>query len=176
MRAPSTRRKQTIKRKPGAGATPAAGDIQEEDSVAAAADDGGPAMDGIKCVAGEFQSALDTLFNTLDDAHAWYVFCVNPNDSRLPNQLEDRGVKAQVRSLGLSQMTRKQGVVFEAGMSPQEFCDRYRDYLRYLVSPRMATPLRASVPLERRWNCTSSILLLASSRYNFPIYQRERTY
>ena len=128
MRAPSTRRKQTIKRKPGAGATPAAGDIQEEDSVAAAADDGGPAMDGIKCVAGEFQSALDTLFNTLDDAHAWYVFCVNPNDSRLPNQLEDRGVKAQVRSLGLSQMTRKQGVVFEAGMSPQEFCDRYRDY------------------------------------------------
>jgi chitin synthase len=129
MRAPSTRRKQTIKRKPGAGAAPAAGDIQEEDGTGA--DDDGPA-DGIKCVAGEFQSALDTLFNTLDDTHAWYVFCINPNDSQLPNQLEGRGVKAQVRSIGLSQMARKQGVVFEASMSPQEFCDRYHDYLKVL--------------------------------------------
>jgi len=145
MRTPSTRRKQTIKRKPGAGAAPAAGDIQEEDGTGA--DDDSPA-DGIKCVAGEFQSALDTLFNTLDDTHAWYVFCINPNDSQLPNQLEGRGVKAQVRSIGLSQMARKQGVVFEASMSPQEFCDRYHDYLKVLGVSAGGDPI-ASVNATR---------------------------
>jgi chitin synthase len=85
---------------------------------------------GIKCVAGEFQSALDTLFATLDDTNPWYVFNINPNDAQLPNQLEGRGVKAQVRSIGLSDMAKKaaQGV-FEATMSPVEFCNRYRDQL-----------------------------------------------
>ncbi|KAF8314090.1 glycosyltransferase family 2 protein [Clavulina sp. PMI_390] len=140
MRAPSTRRKQTIKRnKPAAAGAPGAGgankDIQEEGAEGTGADgaeDEPAANEGIKCVAGEFQSALDTLFTTLDDTHAWFVFCVNPNDSQLPNQLEGRGVKAQVRSVGLAQMARKQGVVFEASMTPMEFCDRYSEQMGML--------------------------------------------
>lgn len=131
MRAPSTRRKQTIKRKAGATAAPAAADIPEDE----AAEDDTPAMDGIKCVAGEFQSGLDTLFATLDDANAWYVFCINPNDAQLPNQLEGRGVKAQVRSMGLTQVSKKQAVVFEASMSATEFCDRYKDQLKVIGVP-----------------------------------------
>jgi len=72
---------------------------------------------------------LDTLFETLDDTQMWAVFCLNPNDSQLPNQLEGRSVKGQVRSYGLSEVAKRNGTVFEAGMTPEEFGDRYKDTL-----------------------------------------------
>ena len=84
---------------------------------------------GAPCVAGEFRLALDTLFETLSETQTWYVFCVNPNDSQLPNQLEGRSVKGQVRSQGLSEVARRCVNVFEVAMTPQEFVDRYRDTL-----------------------------------------------
>ncbi|KAG9095195.1 hypothetical protein FS749_010895 [Ceratobasidium sp. UAMH 11750] len=121
MRTPSTRRKGgTISRR---ARMPTLGedDIPED----AAVEDTAPS--GIKCVAGEFRSALDTLFETLDETQQWIVFCVNPNDGQLPNQLEGRGVKAQVRSMGLPEVARRSGVVWEASMTPAEFLDRYKD-------------------------------------------------
>jgi len=66
----STRRKNTIKR---ASALPDI-DGKENDE-----DDGGnvpPSTGGIPCIAGEFRSALDTLFGTLEETQAWYVFCI----------------------------------------------------------------------------------------------------
>ena len=57
------------------------------------------------------------------------MFCINPNDSQLPNQLEGRSVKAQVRSVGLSEIARRCVNVFEAMMTPDEFTDRYRPLL-----------------------------------------------
>ena len=60
-----------------------------------------PSMSGpVPCVAGEFRAALDTLFETLPETQSWFVFCMNPNDSQLPNQLQDRSVKGQIRSMG----------------------------------------------------------------------------
>lgn len=115
MRQPSTRRKQTIKR---AGTTKRGGD--EDDEVPAG---------GIRCVAGEFKTALDTLFETLDETEAWFVFCINPNDSQLPNQLEGRGVKAQVRSLGLPEVAKRNATVFEVNMTFPEFFERYADQI-----------------------------------------------
>ncbi len=91
MRAPSTRRKGTIKRMPPVGEE----DKDEDDTLA-------PADGKSGCVAGEFRSALDTLFSTLDEAQSWFVFCINPNDSQLPGQLEGRAVKGQVRSAGFA--------------------------------------------------------------------------
>lgn len=38
------------------------------------------------CVPGEFRTTLDTLFDT----GRRYIFCINPNDTRLPNPLERR--------------------------------------------------------------------------------------
>ncbi|KAL0064513.1 hypothetical protein AAF712_008571 [Marasmius tenuissimus] len=67
----------------------------------------------------------DTLFETLDEAQAWHVFCINPNNSQLPNQLEGRTVKGQVRSFGLAEITKRCGVLFEVNMMPEEFCERY---------------------------------------------------
>ncbi|TFY81864.1 hypothetical protein EWM64_g2154 [Hericium alpestre] len=119
MRAPSTRRKNTVKRQPTLG------DIDEKEKDD---EDGATAVMGntSPCIAGEFRQALDTLFETLSETQTWYVFCVNPNDSQLPNQLEGRAVKGQIRSMGLPEIARRCVNVFEVGMTPREFCDRYR--------------------------------------------------
>ncbi|KAJ6489438.1 glycosyltransferase family 2 protein [Mycena vulgaris] len=116
MRAPSTRRKGTVRR--AAPASPSAADIPEDDEPA-------EASGGTAAVAGAFRAALDTLFATLDETQAWHVFCVNPNESQLPNQLEGRSVKGQVRSAGLAQVARRNACVFEVGMTFDEFCERY---------------------------------------------------
>lgn len=117
MRAPSTRRKGTLKRMPT---------VRENDDDK---DEEEPTAGGAPCIAGQFRAALDTLFETLEEAQAWYVFCITPNDSQLPNQLEGRSVKGQVRSLGLAEVARRCVNVFEAAMTPQEFVDRYREAL-----------------------------------------------
>ncbi|KAH9984858.1 glycosyltransferase family 2 protein [Russula vinacea] len=122
MRNPSTRRKNTVRR------APTLGDVEEKERDD---DDAGPTTlnNSSPCVAGEFRSALETLFDTLEETQSWYVFCVNPNDSQLPNQLEGRSVKGQIRSLGLTEIARRCVNVFEVGMTPREFCDRYREKL-----------------------------------------------
>jgi len=82
---------------------------------------------GTPCVAGEFCSALDTLFDTLGETQNRYVFCINPNDSQLPNHLEGRSVQGQVRIFRLTEIVKRNVNVFEVGMTPEEFCQRYRD-------------------------------------------------
>ena len=127
MRAPSTRRKSGIKRMP----TVREGDVEEKDRE----EDETPLPAGLTsnyspCVAGEFKAALDTLFETIDETHPWYVFCINPNDSQLPNQLEGRSVKGQVKALGVTEVARRCVNVFEVGMTPGEFCSRYNQGLQ----------------------------------------------
>ncbi|KAJ8083666.1 hypothetical protein PM082_009542 [Marasmius tenuissimus] len=121
MRAPSMRRKGTIRRMPTVRES--ADTMVGEESPFGKDDEAATKPGG--CVAGEFRAALDTLFETLDEAQAWHVFCVNPNDSQLPNQLEGRSVKGQVRSFGLAEIAKRCGVVFEVNMTPDEFCERY---------------------------------------------------
>ncbi|KAI6144420.1 hypothetical protein BKA82DRAFT_86666, partial [Pisolithus tinctorius] len=75
----------------------------------------------------EFCAALNMLFDMLGDTHNWFVFCINPNDSQLLNQLKGRSVKGQVRSSGLVRVAKRNACVFEVSMTPDEFCQRYRD-------------------------------------------------
>ena len=121
IRQPSTKRKQSVRRKPTVEAA-----IPEEDDA-----EDGPS-NGAKPVAGDFKAALDTLFESFDETQPWYIFCINPNDSQLPNQLEGRGVKAQVRSIGLPEMARRAAVVFTTSLEPGEFVTRYKDQLALL--------------------------------------------
>ncbi|KAF8147259.1 glycosyltransferase family 2 protein [Crassisporium funariophilum] len=115
MRAPSTRRKSALKRMPTLKET---GDIEEKDRDDDDNHGASATLNGASpCVAGEFKSALDTLFETVSETQPWYIFCINPNDSQLPNQLEGRSI------------ARRSVCVFEVGMTPEEFCDRYREGL-----------------------------------------------
>ncbi|KAL4079584.1 hypothetical protein J3A83DRAFT_4210807 [Scleroderma citrinum] len=56
---------------------------------------------GAPCIAGKFCTALNTLFDMLSKTQVWYIFCINPNDSHLPNQLKGHAVKVQMRNIGL---------------------------------------------------------------------------
>ncbi|KAG8811420.1 hypothetical protein FRC17_002459 [Serendipita sp. 399] len=119
MRAPSTKRKQTIRRantqkRKGGEQIP-----EEEDD----------APNEMKCVAGEFSASLSLLLETLDETESWFVFCINPNDSQLPNQMENRAVKAQVKSMGLSEVAQKCATVLEVNMTFPEFRERYGSLL-----------------------------------------------
>ena len=106
MRAPSTwsLRKNIIKRMPTVNE---GGDVEEQDReedknnppTATATGRASP------CVAGEFKSALDTLFETIEETQSWYIFCINPNDSRLPDTL------AFLRSLGASTGSRNRDLI-----------------------------------------------------------------
>lgn len=120
LRTPSTKRKQSTKRSSTA---------KKPNEPTVAEEDGDDSPNAIRCVAGEFNTSLDVLFETLDGTESWFVFCINPNDSQLPNQMEGRGVKAQVRSLGLSEIAKKVATVFEVNMTYGEFFDRYRNTL-----------------------------------------------
>ena len=71
------------------------------------------------------------LFETLSDSQPWLVFCVNPNDSQLPNQFEGRSVKGQIQTLGLglTEVSKRNINVFEVGLTPDEFCTLYKELL-----------------------------------------------
>lgn len=121
MRAPSTKRKQTIRR--------TGTQRRKGDDAAIAEEEGDDEPNSIKCVAGEFSASLDVLLETLDETESWLVFCINPNDSQLPNQIEGRSVKAQVKSMCLPEMAKKCSTVLEVNMTFAEFFDRYRETL-----------------------------------------------
>jgi chitin synthase len=70
------------------------------------------AVAGIKCRAGDFRAAIDNLLDIMDDTQAWYIPCINPNDTQLPDQLEGRGVKGQVRSIGIPEMAQRFATLF----------------------------------------------------------------
>ncbi|KAF8870157.1 P-loop containing nucleoside triphosphate hydrolase protein [Infundibulicybe gibba] len=125
MQAPSMRRKNTTKRMPTLKEGSGMPDIDErdrddEEALGVVGSMGGTG--GSPCVAGEFRVALDMLFETLDKTQSWYIFC-------LPNQPEGRSVKGQVRSVGLAEIACRNINVFEVGMTPDEFCKRYKESL-----------------------------------------------
>lgn len=138
MRAPSVRkparglslRRGGTLRKPGNDANSVHGEDDDSEPEAAAGDDSGkipsPSV-SIQGVAGELRGALDTLFGTLEDTKAWTVACLRPNDNHLPNQFEARAVKQQIRTLCLTEMTRKLLYEYSVSMTHEEFCERYAE-------------------------------------------------
>ncbi|KAL4063652.1 hypothetical protein V8B97DRAFT_1990223, partial [Scleroderma yunnanense] len=46
---------------------------------------------------------------TLSETQVWYIFCINPNNLHLPNQLKGHAVKVQVRNIGLGAIVARYG-------------------------------------------------------------------
>lgn len=79
------------------------------------------------CIMGEFRATLDMLFDTLSEAQTWFIFCMNPNDLQLSNQLEGQSVKGQIRSLGLTEVSKRNVNTFEVGLTLEGFCMWYKE-------------------------------------------------
>ena len=85
------------------------------------------------CVATEFRNAADVLFETLEDCYPWYIFCLSPNDAQLPNQLEGRHLKSQLRAGGIPAVARRAAVAeWSINMTHDEFVESYGDELNEL--------------------------------------------
>lgn len=82
---------------------------------------GAPSTSSTPCVLGESRAALDTLFHTTPP---WYIFA-----SQVPNKLEGRSVKGEVKSMVLAEIGKRCISMFEVGMAPREFCERYSEGL-----------------------------------------------
>ena len=123
-RAPSTRRKNGPGGLSRAGTLKKDKDANDDDSDEEGGDNGKKG-NGIHGIAGEYQQALDTLFETLDETKSWIVFCMRPNENQLPNQCDAKCMKQQIKTLGLAEMSRKMLNDYSVGMTYEEFCDRY---------------------------------------------------
>ena len=116
MRTPSTQCKGTMRQMPVGHDTTTATIAKEDQDDKDAAQHGdagtsgaGGSEAGALCVVCKFHTALDTLFDMLSKMQPWYIFCINPNDVHLPNQLEGHAVKVQVRSVGLGAVVARCG-------------------------------------------------------------------
>ena len=112
----------SMRRRPGTlRASASTARARDDDDVyaegARAADDGAP------CVAGALRNSLTTLFDVLDDARPWFVACVRPSDSGLPNTCDPRTLLRQVRALGLG--VRAPAHEYVVTLTYAEFCERY---------------------------------------------------
>lgn len=79
----------------------------------------------VRCVMGGFRSALNTLFETLEETKAWFVVCLRPNENQLPNHFETRFVKQQIAAYHVPEMTVKLVNEYSVSMTHDEFCERY---------------------------------------------------
>ncbi|TIB82801.1 chitin synthase 8 [Wallemia mellicola] len=123
MRKPSTRRTGPSMRRRNNDTD--LGDMPEDDVL----DQQNPSNTNT-CVATEFRNAADVLFDTLEDCYPWYVFCLSPNDAQLPNQLEARHLKAQIRASGIPAVARRAAVAeWAINMTHDEFVESYSDEL-----------------------------------------------
>ena len=118
MRAPSTRRKKGHLTSVTEG---------EEDEEVGGGNNEGVAGKELQCVAGQHSAALSTLLSTFEQAQPWFIFCMRPNDSQLPAQVETRSVKAQIRALGISEMAKRLKTSYEVRMTHREACERYAE-------------------------------------------------
>lgn len=159
LRAPSVRRKGSMPKRLASVGEEATeyGDTEDAGTTEAGGGGGGnhdePSR-GIRYVLGEFRSSLDMLFQALDDTQPWYIFCLNPNDAHLPNQVETRGLRAQIRSLGLPEITKKLQTWYEVSMTHQEGCERYADELNGygILHGGQSKPADAMVALAKAKN------------------------
>ncbi|OCF41838.1 chitin synthase [Kwoniella heveanensis CBS 569] len=161
MRAPSTRRR---KGRPLRAVTEEDEDDEGEDDEVGGGNEGGNAGKSLHCIAGQHWAALDTLLQTFDQAQPWFVFCLRPNDSQLPSQVEIKSVKAQIRSMGLTEMAQRMQTFYEVRMSHFEACDRYAEEFQVRGIPEGPSDVDRLQDLKRVLKLGDSQMAIGANR------------
>ena len=126
-RAPSTRRPQ------GRNAI-AAVDAEEDDTEANKPDPG-------RSVVKEFDDSLTTLFSTLATTKTWHILCLSPNSAQLPNQIDAKLLRHQIRSLGIAELAKRLQGEWLANLELKEWWERYQGLPQLMEHSAMLAPL-----------------------------------
>ncbi|KAK4058243.1 hypothetical protein OIO90_000399 [Microbotryomycetes sp. JL221] len=129
-RAPSTKRR-------ARGANP----FSDIDGIQADDDDNAPNSDEGRSVITEVNESLTLLLSTLASTKTWNVLCLRPNDSQLPNQVDSRLLKHQVRSLGLSDLVKRLKGEWSVNLEHKEWWERYKSTPMLTENQQSLAPL-----------------------------------
>lgn len=123
-RAPSTRR-------PKGGRRPSIVETTEEDTLEDDAEGGavggGESLlrsDG-RSVVKSYNDSLTILFDTMATTKSWFILCLRPNDAQLPNQVDAKFLKHQIRAFGLAELTKRLQGEWMVNLEFKEWWDRY---------------------------------------------------
>ncbi|KAG2224722.1 hypothetical protein INT45_009037 [Circinella minor] len=84
----------------------------------------------VSMVLTQLKASLDDLVTTLDETTPWFIFCLRPTDAvGAANMFDPQRVRAQVRALGLAQITERMHASYTMSYFHDEFCERYADTL-----------------------------------------------
>lgn len=89
----------------------------------------------------EFDESLSVLLSTLSATKVWNIFCLRPNDTQLPNQLDLKLLKLQLRSLGLAEVTKRMSGEWSANLELKEWWERYHVIDPLFEYAQILTPL-----------------------------------
>ncbi|GAA5949771.1 hypothetical protein JCM21900_003288 [Sporobolomyces salmonicolor] len=92
-----------------------------------AGEDDGPEMTKLegRSVVQEVNDSLTLLANTLNTTKPWFVFCLRPNDAQLPNQVDAKLLKHQIRALGLADFAKRLQGEWTVNLELKEWWERY---------------------------------------------------
>ncbi|GAA6007186.1 hypothetical protein JCM11491_003035 [Sporobolomyces phaffii] len=125
-RAPSTRRP----RGKNAPTNPFTDSTSSDPAAASATEEGEtPATDSTKLetrsIVQEVNDSLTLLANTLNTTRSWFIFCLRPNDAQLPNQVDSKLLKHQIRALGLADLAKRLQGEWTVNLELKEWWERY---------------------------------------------------
>ncbi len=80
-----------------------------------------------RSVVQDLNESLSLLYSTLaSSTKAWHVLCIRPNDGQLPNQVDSKLLKHQVRALGLPELSQRLKGEFTVNVELKEWWERYQ--------------------------------------------------
>ncbi|GAA5957121.1 hypothetical protein JCM3765_005413 [Sporobolomyces pararoseus] len=125
-RAPSTRRPRgkNAGTNPFSDSTTSENPIEEEETAPATTDS---SKVETRSIVQEVNDSLTLLVNTLNTTRSWYIFCLRPNDAQLPNQVDSKLLKHQIRSLGLADLAKRLQGEWTVNLELKEWWERYGD-------------------------------------------------
>lgn len=119
-RAPSTRRP-----KGRNGVRKPEGEVEEEDEAMEVITKPSAISYDSPSIISEFNESLSILISTLATTKVWQVLCLRPNDAQLPNQLESKLLKHQIRALAIPELVTRLRGEWSANLSAKEWWERY---------------------------------------------------